>query len=62
MLLTGCVSTTTQGGATEDALCTVWGESLPTRSQSDTAQTQEEIQNGYAVFSLACPQHLELIP
>lgn len=43
--------------ATENALCTEWGGSLPTRSRKDTPQTQKEIGEGYDVFGFACPRH-----
>ncbi|MCF6432650.1 hypothetical protein [Leisingera sp. MMG026] len=48
--------------ATENAICRVWGMSLPTRSRSDTPQTQAEIGEAYAVFAAACPNHSHLIP
>ena len=50
------------GGAIETTLCRVWGESLPTRSRHDTAQTQDEIGQAYADFAAACPDHRNLIP
>ncbi|MEM6727016.1 MAG: hypothetical protein AAF618_00825 [Pseudomonadota bacterium] len=43
------------------ALCVAWGEALPTRSRSDTAQTQDEIEAAYDAFAAACPDHLELL-
>jgi hypothetical protein len=52
----------TQAGATEGALCETWGESLPTRSRSDTEQTASEIQTAYADFLNACPAWAHLIP
>lgn len=58
----GCERWRGEAGATEDALCREWGDSLPTRSRSDTQQTQEEIGDGYAVYSLACPDHGHLVP
>lgn len=60
--LTGCADLTTPGGATEEALCRAWGESLPTRSKSDTDQTAREIQTAYADFANACPTLTHLIP
>lgn len=60
--LTSCGNTMTQGGATENALCQLWGESLPTRSKSDTPQTKNEIQEAYADFVIACPQWEHLVP
>ena len=48
--------------ATENTICRIWGESLPTRSRSDTAQTQNEIGEAYADFATACPAYAGLIP
>lgn len=63
LALTACETiTTTPGGETEAALCVEWGESLPTRSRSDTQQTADEIQTAYSVFAAACPDFEELIP
>ena len=63
IVLTGCFgNTTAPAGATENAMCRAWGESLPTRSRMDTQQTQDEIQIGYAKFEAACPSHAHLIP
>ena len=39
-----------------------WGESLPTRSRADTAQTQVEIAESYADFVAACPGAAGLVP
>lgn len=61
-LMSGCDGLTIAAGATEQALCTVWGESLPTRSRLDTGQTQTEIQQAYADFANACPEYEGLIP
>ena len=58
----GCDLIETQGSATESTLCRVWGESLPTRSHADTAQTQAEIEEGYDVFTAACPDFKYLLP
>ncbi len=52
----------TQATATETELCIQWGESLATRSHSDTQQTQDEIQVSYADFANACPNHHHLLP
>lgn len=52
-LLAGC-TTTTAGIETERAICEAWREALPTRSRSDTAQTQAEIGLLYDVFEAAC--------
>lgn len=60
--LSGCDNLTMPGGATESALCQTWGESMPTRSRSDTAQTQAEIQQAYADFLNACPNWAHLVP
>ncbi|MDJ0826971.1 MAG: hypothetical protein QNJ16_15870 [Rhodobacter sp.] len=49
-------------GPTEAALCRAWGESLPTRSRSDTGRTAEEIEAGYTDFASACPDFVHLIP
>jgi Flp pilus assembly protein TadD len=54
MLTSGCVTTMTQASATEQAICEAWGGSLPTRSRSDTQQTQDEIQQAYAVQDAVC--------
>lgn len=62
-LLSGCVTIAPpEGTQTERALCRVWGNSLPTRSRSDTDQTKQEIQKAYLAFSLACPDYEHLIP
>ena len=60
--LTGCENLTMPGGATEQALCEIWGESLPTRSRMDTEQTAAEIQEAYVDFTLACPAWSHLVP
>ena len=57
-----CVPSMTQVTATEAELCRSWGESLPTRSRMDTAQTRMEIQIGYADFINACPGFAHLVP
>ena len=62
LAVTGCETTLTQVSATEAALCSAWGESLPTRSHSDTEQTQAEIETGYDVFVAACPDFDYLLP
>jgi len=48
--------------ATERTLCRVWGESLPTRSRSDTEETKREIAMAYADFVAACRDHAHLVP
>lgn len=60
--LTGCASWTMPGGATEQALCETWGNSLPSRSRQDTTQTATEIQRAYADFLNACPGWAGLVP
>lgn len=60
--LIGCVPSMTQVTATEAELCRSWGESLPTRSRADSAQTRAEIQVGYADFLNACPAFSKLVP
>jgi hypothetical protein len=60
--ISGCVSSTGGVTATEGELCQTWGESLPTRSRSDTEQTQQEITRAYADFANACPTRLDLLP
>lgn len=62
MSLTGCAGTTIPAGATETALCEVWGASLPTRSRQDTSATQDAVQRAYAQFAAACPAFEEMIP
>ncbi len=62
LILSGCAPLTTGAGATENALCRAWGESLPTRSRQDTAQTKDEIGSAYADFAAACPAHRHLVP
>ena len=55
VMLTGCNSMKINaGGATEQALCDVWQDSLPSRSRADTRQTQEEIGRAYDKFEAAC--------
>jgi hypothetical protein len=53
-LTSGCANTMTQAGATETALCDEWRDSLPTRSRSDTTQTQDEIQVAIATHAAVC--------
>jgi len=56
LILSGCARLTTHADfvATEAALCDVWQDSLPTRSQRDTAQTIAEIGRAYDVFEAVC--------
>ena len=54
LLTSGCVTTMTQAGATEVALCSEWQKSLPTRSRNDTTQTQDEIQVAIAKHAAVC--------
>jgi hypothetical protein len=60
--LTGCGNLMVRGSATEDALCTAWGYSLPTRAKEDTIETQEEIQIANADFLNACEGYDFLLP
>ena len=62
LILTACASSRGPDTATERTLCRVWGESLPTRSRMDTAQTQTEIAAAYADFGAACPLAQHLVP
>ena len=62
LTLTACAPSKMQATATETTLCRVWGESLPTRSRRDTEQTKVEIEQGYADFAAACPDHAHLVP
>lgn len=60
VMLTGCQSmTTTEAGATEQALCDVWQDSLPSRSRDDTARTQVEIGRAYDLFEAACQRDVQ---
>ena len=61
-ILSGCASTLSEATATEAALCEAWGESLPTRSRQDTAQTRAEITQAYTAFAAACPAFVDLLP
>lgn len=54
-LLSACVPTTPAATATEAEICRAWRDSLPTRSKSDTDQTQAEIGLAYDVQAAACP-------
>jgi hypothetical protein len=60
--MTGCVNSMGAASATSDEICRQNGEALPTRSRDDTIQTQAEIQEAYAVFSLTCHDWAHLIP
>ena len=42
LTLTACAPSRGPVTATERTLCRIWGESLPTRSRADTAQTQAD--------------------
>lgn len=61
VMLTGCNSMkiTAAGGATEQALCDVWQDSLPSRSRADTTQTQAEIGRAYDKFEAACQRKVK---
>jgi len=62
LILSACAPLRVPVTATETTLCRVWGESLATRSRSDTEQTQLEIGESYADFAAACPDYTQLIP
>lgn len=62
LTLTACANMRVEATATETTLCREWGESLPTRSRSDTDQTQVEIAEAYADFEAACPEYGHLVP
>lgn len=51
----GC-TTTSVATATEAELCRSWRDSLPSRSQRDTPETQAEIGVAYDVQAAACPE------
>jgi hypothetical protein len=53
-VLTRFAATTIEATATETALCREWRESLPTRSRTDTEQTQAEIGRAYDVYEAVC--------
>lgn len=54
MLMTGCENLTTQVSATEEALCEVWQQSLPTRSRLDTEATKASVQVAIATHAIHC--------
>ena len=62
IFLSGCVNSMTQGSATEAEVCRQLGSKLPTRSRSDTQQSQDEDQQLYAAYALTCPEFEYLIP
>jgi len=60
-MLMGCTQATTNAaGATEQALCDVWQDSLPSRSRADTEQTKAEIGRAYDVFEAACQREVKI--
>jgi len=61
-MLTGCtqMKINEAGGATEQAICDVWQDSLPSRSRSDTAQTIKEIGRAYDQFEAACQREVKI--
>ena len=61
LTLTACAPSRGPVTATERTLCRIWGESLPTRSRADTAQTQVEIAESYADFVAASPGAVGLV-
>ncbi len=62
LTLTACAPSKGPVGATDAAICRAWGSSLPTRSHSDTPQTQHEVAEAYADFAAVCPAFQHLIP
>ena len=48
------IAPTPESTATERELCRVWFDSIPTRSQSDTAQTRLEVQTAIDVWDEVC--------
>ena len=59
-MLMGCTPTTTpEVTATEEAMCDVWEDSLPSRSAQDTEQTRAEIGRAYDVFEAVCERPVE---
>lgn len=60
MLMSCSQTTTTGGGATTEAMCDVWQQSLPSRSRADTAQTIEEIGRAYDVFESVCQREMQI--
>ncbi|WP_424974277.1 hypothetical protein [Dinoroseobacter sp. S124A] len=57
MTLGECVMTTPDGATSREAqaVCRELSVKLPTRSRSDTNQTQKEIGELYAAFEAICP-------
>lgn len=67
LLIAGCgplgmLQRTPVGTATSDAVCREIGADLPSRSRSDTDQTQDEIGGLYDTFAIVCPAYEDLIP
>jgi hypothetical protein len=62
MFLSACQTTQIVATETEVAICESLGETLPTRSRQDTAQTRDEITYLYATFAAVCPAQAYLIP
>jgi hypothetical protein len=56
-MLTGCTMTPAKGIAI-DVLCDQWRRSLPSRSQNDTQQTQDEIGRAIIIYEAACDDEL----
>lgn len=54
LLAAACEKTPAAATETERAICEAWQDSLPTRSHSDTEQTQDEIDGHYNVFLAVC--------
>lgn len=60
-MLTGCNPVMmTEAGATEQALCDVWHDSLPSRSRADTPETQAQIGRAYDKFEAACRRNVKI--
>lgn len=62
MFLSGCTITQIVATETEATICDSLGQTLPTRSRQDTAQTRDEITYLYATFAAVCPAQVGLIP
>lgn len=54
LMVMACAQATKGVSATEAAMCDVWQDSLPSRSQDDTAQSKAEIGRAYDVFEAVC--------
>jgi len=54
LTLTSCQTNSPAGDTAIEAVCREWGRSLPSRSRSDTMQTQREIERAYNVHEAVC--------